>query len=121
MTRPLWLVCGLLPATLLAQPVLRNDLFAPPKLPPAVPAKADSAASEASGQVSTPPVLSSVLSAGPKSMAVLDGVVLPLNGTHRGYRLLQVGDRHVVLQFQGERMVVHMQGEHSLPKPAVKE
>jgi hypothetical protein len=100
MTRPLWLVCGLLPATLLAQPVLRHDLFAPPKLPPAVPAKAANVGSEASGQVSAPPVLSSVLSAGAKSMAVLDGVVLPLNGAHRGYRLLQVGDRHVVLLFQ---------------------
>ena len=101
-----WLapVCGL------AQVPLRHDLFAQPKLSAQL---TKSAAPADESTVTAPrrwPRLSSVLSAGDASMAVLDGVLLRRNESVGGYRLVRVGDRSALLAFKGEQVWVHMNG-----------
>jgi hypothetical protein len=102
----------LLPAIGLAQAPLRHNLFAQPKLSaPQAKGQAPAASEEASAAIARRwPRLSSVLSAGDASIAVLDGVLLRLNESVGGYRLVRVGDRSALLSFKGEQMLVHMNG-----------
>ena len=107
----LWLSL-LVPAVGQAQPRLQNDLFAQPKLmtaqnkqPPLSPA-----IEVVDTQPPQLPRLTSVISAGDASIAVLDGVVLGLNQASGGYRLLQVGDRNALFMYDGRQVRVHLNG-----------
>lgn len=104
----------------LCQTPLRQDLFAQPKLLAESSKKSIPAATnEETGPVtSRVPRLTTVLNAGKASIAVLDGVVLRLNESSEGYRLIQVGDRSAMLSYKGQQIQVHMNGTIEAVPPA---
>lgn len=97
-----------------AQTVLRRDVFAPPTAfsqtnsalaKVAVPAEVDVVVQEAKVWL---PRLSSVVSAGKNSMAVVNGTVMKLNDSIDGFQLIQVGLGEAVFSKDGEQIVVNM-------------
>lgn len=104
----------------LTQTPLRQDLFAQPKLlaPSLKKISPDTTEEGAASATNRVPRLTSVLNAGSASIAVLDGVVLRLNESSDGYRLIQVGDRSALLSYKGQQVRVHMSGAVEAGPPA---
>ena len=91
------------------QTPLRHDLFAQPNLSrmDLKQAAATGAEPEAEKVVKVPQ-LTSVISAGAASLVVLNGVVLRVNESADGYKLLRAGDRSAVFLSNGKQVVVTM-------------
>ena len=104
----------------LTQTPLRQDLFAQPKLlAPSKKTISPVATEEDAGSApNRVPRLTSVLNAGSASIAVLDGVVLRLNESGDGYRLIRVDDRSALFSYKGQHVRVHMNGAIEAVPPA---